>query len=317
MKKLICILLAVILIFSFASVANAQITKDQYYARTTLSGNELEYYDDLYNAITNGHGLDGSDYGISDDRAYQIAMYVYNDAPELYNWDDKYTAKEVKNFNTELKQKSEQIIGLLNNNMTEYEKVKTIYYYIAKNTEYGMSTEAQDKGQTIVGAMLYGKATCAGLSNALQYLFYQIDIPCYTVTNNIHAWNIIKIDGEWYHADITIDQQYIKYGTSELQCFLWDDSFLKTGEHVGDDDQNPPLPACTSQKYMQTEEAAQTTAPKTTGVTIPKKILERQQLEAQQAAATEEAETGQYIWWIIGAGIAAAVIILLLRRKKK
>lgn len=44
MKNLISVTLAVALFFSFINIAHAagQITKDQYYARSASSGNELE-----------------------------------------------------------------------------------------------------------------------------------------------------------------------------------------------------------------------------------------------------------------------------------
>ena len=279
MKKLMTTLLSALLVFSFASTAFAQITKDQYYARSTLSGNELEFYDSCYNgALDLSDDIDVSDYGVDLDSAATILSELFIDSPELYFIDFQkeldcldntvtgvhfkynYPYNEVFNFNLQLRKESSSILGLLTEDMTEYEKVKTIYLYLGETIEYdtdsannilnGVNSKAAMESQTIIGGLLNKKAVCSGIARSLEYMLYQIDIPCYCVIGQVngvnHIWNILKIDGKWYYADLTKDLGYIKHNV--LLQFLYDDSFLE--EHQLTESSNPPLPACTSDKYM-------------------------------------------------------------------
>ena len=53
-----------------------------------------------------------------------------------------------------------------------------------------------------------GKGVCAGYAFALQYLLMRAGIQSYYVVGYAgenHAWNLAKIDGEWYYVDATWD----------------------------------------------------------------------------------------------------------------
>lgn len=64
--------------------------------------------------------------------------------------------------------------------------------------------------RSICGVFLNHKAVCAGYAAAMSYLLRQYGIECAYVVGNIiggtpHAWNVAKLDGEYYHLDITWD----------------------------------------------------------------------------------------------------------------
>jgi transglutaminase-like putative cysteine protease len=260
MKKFISIFVAALLFFSFAGVAHgaaSPITKDQYYARSTLSGVELEYYDYIYDLVKTGKtSFSPKGYDISKADRTRIINYVYNDFADRLP--SVYDSSEKEVFYAQLSGRSRVVLSLINNDMTEYEKVKAIYFYLCDNIMYDHQAASDDKNgieskisrdaQTIVGGLLNNKAVCAGISRSFQYLLYQIGIPCYVVTGTLntglHGWNILKIDGEWYYADLTAD--IVSERNSDI--FLYNDEFLKT--HLVDTENNPPLPACTSTKYM-------------------------------------------------------------------
>ena len=62
---------------------------------------------------------------------------------------------------------------------------------------------------------LDGKAVCEGYARAMQYLLQKCGIECAETVGYIrkesgekgepHAWNILKIDGDYYHLDTTWD----------------------------------------------------------------------------------------------------------------
>ena len=303
MKKTIIILLAIVFLFAFSSTANAQITRDEYYARSTLSGEELEYYDAAYNAILAGKTeLDNRPYDISYDRATKIINYIWADAPELICLRNSlYTSEEITAYQKQINQTAEKILSLVSDDMTDYEKVETIFYWLAENLRYGENEEAKDDGQTIVGALVYGEATCGGLSKALQYLLYKTDIPCYTVNGTLgtgpHGWNIIQIDGKWYNTDITMNLRSV-HGN-----FLFGDEIFLKIHHI-DPEMNPPLPGC-PENYVEPEPTP-TPEPTATPTREPAPVVAN--VEPQEPPR----EDGQYVGWIIlavaAAGAALAVV---------
>ncbi len=331
MKKILSVMLSVVLLFAFIPVVHAQITKDQYYARSTLSESEQKYYDAVYEDLLNHNFIAKKDYGkygISLDRANQIEQFIWNDSPELYNFYEHYSPQEEKELNAQLQNVSAVILSKINDDMTDYEKVKAIYVYLGKNIEYDndaaeevdngiIDTKLASDSQTIIGGIINKKAVCVGIAHSLQYLLYKIDIPCYSVSGTYlgesHRWNLIKVDGEWYYADLTMNLDIIKNDGSLY--FLKDDSFLMAFKP---DEFNPKLPACTSSKYMianATPEPAPITAPTIAPVVAsaePTPVI----IQEPEAIAPEEGKQ-QPVLWIVAAGAVAVILLLLVRRKKK
>lgn len=93
----------------------------------------------------------------------------------------------------------------------DYEKIKSIYYYIASSSTYNSKSEYNPSS---AGSVLLEPhyAVCEGYAHAFKLLCDRENIPCVTVagnyeasTNSGHAWNEVYIDGNWYGADITWD----------------------------------------------------------------------------------------------------------------
>jgi len=300
MKKLLSIIIC-IAILSFGSTAYAQITKDQYYARSTLEENELEFYDHVYDRMTNEHSrVYPENYDITEERAREIISYVFNDSPELWNYDGRFTDEEIEGFNAELAKTSEEIINMVSDNASDYEKVQTVYEYLGNGIQY-VDSENQ---HSIIGGLVERKATCGGISDSLQYILYQLDIRALTVISTpeqAHAWNIIEIDGNWYYADLTNDLLSIKAGT--MVYFLKDDSFLRFNHPS--ESLNPPLPACTSKKYMEPVQAPTpepTPEPTVLSVTIEE---------------TPPSDSTSPVWWFIVVGAVIAVIMVIKKRVRR
>lgn len=60
---------------------------------------------------------------------------------------------------------------------------------------------------TLEGALLKQVAVCAGISKAYSYLLELGGVPCHYISGQTsgggHAWNIVKLDGKYYHVDVT------------------------------------------------------------------------------------------------------------------
>lgn len=87
----------------------------------------------------------------------------------------------------------------------DYEKIKYLYEYIVRNTEYDLEAE---NGQNFLSVFENGRSVCQGYACAMQYMMNKLGLFCIVVrgvTNNNenHAWNLVKSDGDYYYVDVT------------------------------------------------------------------------------------------------------------------
>lgn len=102
--------------------------------------------------------------------------------------------------------------------MTETEKIRTVHNWIVCNTTY--NDNYYDRGDSFnhVSNLLNNKTgVCQGYSVTFYIFMKQMGIPCTLVmgkTDNVsHAWNAVKLDGDWYYIDVTWDDPVVN-GTS-------------------------------------------------------------------------------------------------------
>ena len=62
---------------------------------------------------------------------------------------------------------------------------------------------------TAYGALVNGHAVCEGYARAFKLLCYYAGLECILVTGDSkgvgHMWNMVRLDGNWYHVDATWD----------------------------------------------------------------------------------------------------------------
>jgi hypothetical protein len=100
--------------------------------------------------------------------------------------------------------------------MTDFEKVKYFFDYLAENITYDASS---DDSSNVYGALYDGRASCMGYSYAMKLLCNDAGIPAITVSGKngadvAHMWNMVKIGTDWYQLDATFgdsDKGYINY----------------------------------------------------------------------------------------------------------
>ncbi|ANU48462.1 hypothetical protein ADH76_10300 [Enterocloster clostridioformis] len=47
------------------------------------------------------------------------------------------------------------------------------------------------------------KAACGSYARALKFLCAAADIPCFTISTKTHTWNLVYMEGQWLHVDVS------------------------------------------------------------------------------------------------------------------
>lgn len=97
--------------------------------------------------------------------------------------------------------------------MTEYETELAIHDYLLLNIAYDYENYKKntvpDDSYTMYGALINGVAVCQGYAYSAKLLLEMAGIEAHIVTgtaNGIaHAWNKVRIGGEYYNLDVTWD----------------------------------------------------------------------------------------------------------------
>ena len=138
-----------------------------------------------------------------------------------------------------------QVINKVNGFSTEYEKEKYIHDYLASTIEYELNTMFRADAY---GALVLKKCVCSGYTDAFQLLLSMAGIESLYVSGEAnngeetggHAWNKVRINGEWYNVDVTWDD----VGYTRYTYFNVTDEYLSKN-HFWD---NTGLPVCTATK---------------------------------------------------------------------
>ena len=107
--------------------------------------------------------------------------------------------------------------------------------------------------QSIYSVFCMDKTVCAGYAKALQYLLNLCGIECTYVTSETHAWNLIKLEGEYYHIDVTwgdgsdTKKDKPQTDTVNYDCFcITTEELARLESHTPDN--SFPIPKCTATK---------------------------------------------------------------------
>lgn len=144
-----------------------------------------------------------------------------------------YTQDEINEINNKVdKILSENV----NNNMPPKEKIKAIHDYIIDHTEYDKlkyenKNDDTYKSNTAYGVLIEGYGTCNGYADAMEIFLDKMNIINYKISNEEHIWNLVYLDGKWYHLDLTWDDPISDININRDTYFLIS---TKTLEKIND-----------------------------------------------------------------------------------
>lgn len=120
------------------------------------------------------------------------------------------SADECNKAQSELIKTVKEIIAEMPEYNTDYDKELYIHDYIAKNCVYDEGLDAS----TAYNCLIDGYAICSGYARAAMLLLREAGIDSMLIGGNgysesqgyvSHMWNIVWLDGEAYHLDVTWD----------------------------------------------------------------------------------------------------------------
>lgn len=178
------------------------------------------YYDVLF-----GH----PEYFYVETYGYNLLDGKINIVQMVYNETDKSVISQTLDL---IGEASDEILMSIDDDMTDFEKVMAVHNHMIAEYEYDYSLS-----NFTVTIMVTKTGVCQAYSMAFKHLMNQLGIDCIYVTSDSmqHGWNLVKIDGNWYHIDLTWDDKgdgSPTGGTNEY-ALLSDSSIQDGTQHPG------------------------------------------------------------------------------------
>ncbi len=87
--------------------------------------------------------------------------------------------------------------------LSQQEQVRQMVWYIADRMTYSTRIGALPSQVLAQDGVMEGAGSCMTYSSSLKFLCEQAGIPCILVSSGIHQWNMVYVDGAWWHVDPT------------------------------------------------------------------------------------------------------------------
>lgn len=191
-----------------------------------------------------GQTIDISSYGLTLDELSET-FYSLHDAGRLswytdrayFSYEDDDITGLVKTFEPKLlpasrydratyQQRLEEILNeCVIEGMAQWQIALAIHDYLIMHTTYDEAL----KLTTGYDLLTTGKTVCSGYTEVYSQLLNLAGVPCVSVVSEPmeHTWNLVCIDGNWYHVDVTWDDP-----TPDTYGFVSHDYFLLTDEQI-------------------------------------------------------------------------------------
>lgn len=243
---------------------------------TVLTEEQKQVYKSLYNGFKEKKKsifVEADTRMISSQDISDIAVYVYNDSPLFYYVDIKkhriekklfgyqfhceylMSEKEISKTNSFLEKGIDAFKKLyLTPGLAEYDIEKQIHDYLIKTAiyDYDATENLNFNGESFnaLGPLLHKKGVCWGFSCAFKLLCDSCGIKCFVILGQVerngvdeeHAWNVVKINDDCYHVDVTWDLNDKFQTNDNHEYFNLDDKTMQL-DHKWD---NMFYPKCTA-----------------------------------------------------------------------
>lgn len=252
MKKIIAFVLSVVLLLFNFSVTSFAVAEQPETFKAAM-----------YNAVFNmEEEVDISEFhvGLSEVQEYYYLMKWQH--PELYYFDYigdikgtqdgiirtlsfnyKISKEKMLSERKFIEEETDKLINKIGKDWSELEKALYVHDWLDVNFMYdyrlfeGLGSENHD----ILGFLRDKIGVCQSYAYTYMYILRRLGMNCYYVISEVdnHGWNVVEIDGKWYHVDATYDDpilgptyDYDYVGEVRHNKFLLSDSeIIADGDH--------------------------------------------------------------------------------------
>ena len=179
-------------------------------------------------------------------------FWVLNNYSLGYNLHDGHYMVMYTNYShTELEERIDaleagvaQALREIPSGLNEYDRELLIHDILVRDVTYDVeAVEAEivfSDASTSYGALVDRKAVCSGYSHAAKILLNRVGMSCTMVkgisNDEAHMWNLVKVDGKWYHLDITWNDpvSYTASGSRIYDYFNLSDAYIAYDHSIAD-----------------------------------------------------------------------------------
>ena len=166
-------------------------------------------------------------------------VHPYNSFESItFNFDNNVIEITIEHSYSEEQKKAinEQVDKIINenikDNMSTKQKIKTIHDYIINETNYDTlkTKNIKDttyKSNTAYGVLIEHYGICSGYSDTMAIFLDKLNIINYKISNDQHIWNLVYLNGDWLHLDLTWDDPVSDKNITRDNYFLITTNTLK------------------------------------------------------------------------------------------
>ena len=250
---------------------------------------ELQMVMDAYTRDHTEHFWLEGKYSISYKKALNMATAV---KPTYSMKDDELAAARA-----EFEAAADAILHGITDEMSEFDRQLLVHDRLAAIVEYDKTLE-KPHVHDAYGALVNHLAVCQGYAEALQYLLRRVGIQSFVVTgysqDQSHAWNQVQIDNEYYHTDLTWNDQgdelYHAYFNMSDPYITEDHSIYLTAY---------PMDACQQMEsnYFKVKKADLTDAEARSVQSVAQKL--KGSVNGMSFLLTENTTALEFLYWFI------------------
>lgn len=266
--KMISILCSTVLVVTllFCCDFKTYATGEEFIYNSILSEDQRQVYNQVYkNILDYNESIFKLAVPLTHSDLFITMNAVYNDHPELfwvstsykYGYNSSKMVVQLKlnycipkdNLNAAISTFNRSVDNIVEQAAafpTDLERERVVHDLICDFATYNPIGTSH---QSAYSALVEGSSVCAGYSRAFQLACRKLGITCYYVTGvangEEHAWNIVRIGGNYYNVDITGDDTINEtLNTHSYTYFNVSDKDI-AHNHVRSE-LSAMLPACTS-----------------------------------------------------------------------
>ena len=148
------------------------------------------------------------------------------------NKENRYTKEQIEKINAKV---DEIYKNNYDSKKNVKENIKIFHDYIINNTKYDSNNKtgiSSINSSTAYGVLFDGVGICSGYTDAMGLFLEKMNVKNYRISSNTHVWNLVYVEGEWLHLDLTWDDPIMSDGSDALKddYFLIDTDTLKNKE---------------------------------------------------------------------------------------